>query len=118
MTLRADVIKLPANCPLGAVSIDALANFDLIVVTGPNGAGKSTLIEPLRKPNVANGTVSCVDEETKANVAYEARGVQQSITFITSPVPAISFHAEGVSYPRLKPTLGSSRENSSLVQSM
>ena len=84
MTLRADVIKLPANCPLGAVSIDALANFDLIVVTGPNGAGKSTLIEPLRKPNVANGTVTCVDEETKANVAYEARGVQQSITFITS----------------------------------
>lgn len=84
MTLRADVIKLPANCPLGAVSIDALANFDLIVVTGPNGAGKSTLIEPLRKPNVANGTLSCVDEETKVNVAYEATSVQQSITFITS----------------------------------
>ena len=84
MTLRADVIKLPANCPLGAVSIDALANFDLIVVTGPNAAGKSTLIEPLRKPSPANGTVSCVDEETKANIAYEAKGVQQSITFITS----------------------------------
>ena len=84
MTLRADVIKLPANCPLGAVSIDALANFDLIVVTGPNAAGKSTLIEPLRKPSVANGTVSCIDDKNNANVPYEARGVQQSITFITS----------------------------------
>ena len=84
MTLRADVIKLPANCPLGAVSIDALANFDLIVVAGPNAAGKSTLIEPLRKPSVANGTVSCIDDKNNANVPYEAKGVQQSITFITS----------------------------------
>jgi energy-coupling factor transporter ATP-binding protein EcfA2 len=84
MTLRADAIKLPATGPLGAVSINALEKFDLIVITGPNASGKSTLIAPLGTPNSENGTVSCIDDKNNANVPYEAKGVQQSITFITS----------------------------------
>lgn len=84
MTLRADAIKLPATGPLGAISIDALEKFDLIVITGPNASGKSTLIAPLGTPNSENGTVSCIDDKNNANVPYEAKGVQQSITFIKS----------------------------------
>ena len=83
MPLRVDQIQLSPNGPIGAVHVDSLANFDLIVVTGTNGAGKSTLIEPLRRPGRTNGTVSCINEAGERS-DYSAQGVHQTITFLTS----------------------------------
>ena len=83
MTWRVDEIKLSSSSPLGAARVDALAQFDLIVITGSNGAGKSTLIEPLRKPG-AKDTVSCIDEAGASQVYSSAQGVPQSVTFLTS----------------------------------
>lgn len=83
MTWRVDEIKLSSSSPLGAARVDALAQFDLIVVTGSNGAGKSTLIEPLRKPG-AKDTVACIDEAGASQVYSSAQGVPQSVTFLTS----------------------------------
>lgn len=83
MPLRVDQIQLSPNGPIGPVIVNALANFDLIVVTGTNGAGKSTLIEPLRKPGPAIGRVACINEAGERS-DYSAQGVNQKIAFITS----------------------------------
>ena len=83
MPLRVDQIQLSADGPIGAVHVDSLINFDLIVVTGANGAGKSTLIEPLRRPGPSTGRVLCVDSAgNRSN--YTAQGVRQEITFLKS----------------------------------
>jgi energy-coupling factor transporter ATP-binding protein EcfA2 len=83
MPLRVDQIQLAPNGPIGPVSVDSLANFDLIVVTGTNGAGKSTLIEPLGRPGPTTGRASCINEAGERS-DYIAQGVNQKITFITS----------------------------------
>ena len=83
MPLRVDQIQLSPDGPIGAVCIDSLANFDLIVVTGTNGAGKSTLIKPLRTHIQPNGTASCINDVSE-RIVYAAQGVNQAITFLTS----------------------------------
>ena len=83
MPLRVDQIQLSPDGPIGAVCIDSLANFDLIVVSGPNGAGKSTLIKPLRTHIQPNGTASCINDVSE-RIVYAAQGVNQAITFLTS----------------------------------
>ena len=83
MPLRVDQIQLSPDGPIGAVCIDSLANFDLIVVSGPNGAGKSTLIKPLRTHVRPNGTASCINDVSE-RIVYAAQGVNQAITFLTS----------------------------------
>ena len=83
MPLRVNQIQLSADGPIGAVLVDSLKNFNLIVVTGANGAGKSTLIKPLRKPGPSTGRVLCVDDAGNRS-EYTAQGVRQEITFLTS----------------------------------
>ena len=83
MPLRVDQIQLFAEGPIGAVRIDSLTNFDLIVVTGTNGAGKSTLIKPLRRPGSTTGRVSCLDDAGQRS-EYTVQGVRQEITFLSS----------------------------------
>lgn len=82
MALRAEAIELPADGPIGAVQLKGLTVHDLIVLTGPNGAGKTVLTRPLEAPGSA-GSVTCIDE-SGAQQEYRSRGVQQSITHISS----------------------------------
>jgi len=82
MALRAEAIELQAHGPIGAVQLKDLAVQDLIVVTGPNGAGKTVLTQPLEAPGSA-GSLTCIDE-SGAQQEYKSRGVQQSITHISS----------------------------------
>lgn len=82
MALRVEAIQ-HARGPLGAVAVEDLSRFDLIVVSGPNGAGKSTLLKPLQETK-ADAQVRCIDQVTGAAQEFSTRGVRQTVAFITS----------------------------------
>ena len=85
MALRVDELELPSDGPIGPVRLSGLAQVDMVVITGPNGAGKTMLVRPLEKPGPSTGRVVGVDASgARAPFAVRGKGVEQSITFVTS----------------------------------
>lgn len=85
MPLRVDELELPSGGPIGLVRLIGLEHCDLVVITGPNGAGKTMLLRPLDKPGPSTGRVACIDDAgARTQFAVRGKGVEQSITFVTS----------------------------------
>ena len=85
MALRVDELELPSDGPIGPVRLSGLAQVDMVVITGPNGAGKTMLVRPLEKPGPSTGRVACIDAAgARTAFAVRGKGVEQSITFVTS----------------------------------